>query len=124
MGAFDPGDDDDDTSEPVFFTAFIEAPELEPTTLRSTVSVPDKGTLLCGGQRVTADVEVEAGVPVLSKVPILNRLFTNTQKFKDERTMLILIKPTIIIQSELENELFPGLLDDPQAYTTGQRVRQ
>ena len=87
----------------------IEAPELELTTVRTTVSVPDKGTLLLGGQRLVAEVEIESGVPVLNKLPILNRLFTNRSTVKDERTLLILIKPTILIQNEKEEELFPGM---------------
>ncbi|MBI1337854.1 MAG: hypothetical protein GC164_12960 [Phycisphaera sp.] len=103
----------------ISFSAYIEAPELELTSLRATVSVPDKGTLLMGGQRITADVEVEAGVPVLSKIPIINRFFTNSTKVKDERSVLILVKPTIIIQSELEEENFPGLNDNPTAYNAG-----
>jgi type II secretory pathway component GspD/PulD (secretin)/tetratricopeptide (TPR) repeat protein len=102
---------------------FIEAPELELTSVRTTVSVPDRGTLLLGGQRLAADVEVEAGVPVLSKIPYLNRLFTNSSTIKDERTLLILIRPTIIIQSEEEELHFPGLNQDPQRYGIGSRVQ-
>lgn len=92
-----------------FGIGLIEAPELELTTVRTTVSVPDKGTLLLGGQRLVAEVEIESGVPVLNKLPILNRLFTNRSTVKDERTLLILIKPTILIQNEKEEELFPGM---------------
>ena len=97
-------------------TVSIEIPEVELTTLRTTVSVPDRGTLLLGGQRIVADVEIEAGVPVVSKIPVLNRLFTNRSTVKDERTLLILIKPTIIIQSEEEENLFPGLLQEPTLF--------
>lgn len=104
-------------------TGFIEAPELELTSIRATVSVPDRGTLLLGGQRLAADVEVESGVPVLSKVPVLNRLFTNTSTIKDERTLLILIRPTIIIQAEEEENLFPGLQQNPQQYGVGSRIQ-
>jgi len=103
-------------------TAFIEAPEISLTSVKTTVSVPDRGTLLIGGQRLVADTEVEAGVPILSKIPILNRLFTNTSTVKDERTLLILIKPTIIIQSEEEELNFPGLLQDPQQFGVGRRL--
>jgi len=109
----DDDDDDDDDGDvagaPDISSGQIEAPEIELTTVRTTVSVPDKGTLLLGGQRLFADVEIEAGVPVLSKIPVINRLFTNRSTVKDERTLLILIKPTILIQSEKENEMFPGL---------------
>ncbi|MCC7145650.1 MAG: hypothetical protein IT443_04320 [Phycisphaeraceae bacterium] len=97
----------------------LDQPELEVTQVKTTVSVPDRGTLLLGGQRLVADVQVQAGVPILSKIPVLNRLFTNTVDVKDERTLLILITPSIIIQNEMEEELYPGLLSNPQQYNTG-----
>ncbi len=113
------GDGDDEGGNGRIFRAPIELPELEVTQVRSTVSVPDKGTLLLGGQRLVGEVEIEAGVPVLSKIPVINRLFSNNSTVKDERTLLILIKPTIILQSEQEELLFPGLNDDPAKYNVG-----
>ncbi len=112
---------DDDGNIIATATADLELPELEVTQVKTTVHVPDRGTLLLGGQRLVADVEVRAGVPVLSKIPIINRFFTNETEIKDERTLLILIKPTIIIQEEMEEELYPGLLSDPEQYNLGQR---
>ncbi len=112
---------DTNLQELVPLNTFVEAPELEITTIKTSVSVPDRGTLLIGGQRLVRDTEIEAGVPILSKIPVLNRLFTNTSKVKDERTLLILIKPTIIIQSEEEELNFPGLLQNPQQFSVGQR---
>jgi general secretion pathway protein D len=81
--------------------------------------VPDRGTLLMGGQRLMADVEIESGVPVLSRIPYLNRFFTNRSHVKDERSLLILIKPTILIQGELEEDHFPGMMQDPGSFTIG-----
>lgn len=43
---------------------------------------------------------VEPGVPVLDDLPILNKLFRGTVHQRDERTLLILVKPSIIIQEE------------------------
>ncbi|MEM9753854.1 MAG: hypothetical protein AAF916_10800, partial [Planctomycetota bacterium] len=83
QGASDGGEDGDGQ----VFTAFIQLPELEVTQVRSTVSVPDKGTLLLGGQRLVGEVEIESGVPVLNKIPIVNRLFSNNSTVKDERTL-------------------------------------
>ncbi|MHC4765839.1 MAG: hypothetical protein ACYTF2_12085, partial [Planctomycetota bacterium] len=57
------------------------------------------------------EVEVESGVPVLSKIPFINRFFTNRLTSKSEKTLLILIRPEIIIQQEHEDLLFPGLSD-------------
>ncbi len=95
--------------------SFIQLPQVTVTRVRTTVSVPDQGTILMGGQRLTTEYEVETGVPVLSKIPILNRFFTNRIESKEEQTLLILIKPTVLIQNENEEVQFPGLLDSIRA---------
>jgi tetratricopeptide (TPR) repeat protein len=82
----------------------IQYPETEISRVQTRVSVPDRATLLLGGQRVTAEVEREAGVPVLSKVPFLGRLFSNRSKVKDNLILLILVKPTIILREEAEDK--------------------
>ena len=88
---------------------FIQEPQIELTRVRTTVSIPDGGTLLLGGTTVTGEIEREAGVPVLSKIPFLKRAFTNRSFAKDENVLLILVKPTIIIQREIEQQNFPLL---------------
>jgi len=87
--------------------ATIELPEVSVQDIQTTVSVPDGGTLLLGGQKVAGETEKEIGAPLISKIPILNRAFTNRGKVRDERTVLILIKPKIIIQKEEEELAFP-----------------
>jgi type II secretory pathway component GspD/PulD (secretin) len=89
----------------------IDIPTIDVTSINTGVTIPDKGTVLLGGQRVSTELEVETGVPVLSKLPIINRFFTNRAQIKSERTLLILVKPTIIIQNEEEENAYPGLLD-------------
>lgn len=91
--------------------SFIQLPKVTVTRVRSTVTVPDQGTILMGGQRLTTEYEIETGVPVLSKIPIINRFFTNRVTSKEESTLLILVKPTVIIQTEEEERNFPGLQD-------------
>lgn len=86
---------------------FIQLPNISTQMLECTVSVPDGGTLLLGGQKTSGEIEREMGVPILSKIPILNRATTNRAKVRDDQTLLILIKPTIIIQQEYENAAFP-----------------
>jgi general secretion pathway protein D len=90
-------------------SGFIQEPELQITEVRTTVSVPDGGTLLLGGQTLAGEIEKEAGVPILSKIPFVKRLFTNRSMAKDEQVLLILVKPTIIIQREQEQKQFPLL---------------
>lgn len=76
-------------------------------TINTTVSIPDGGTILLGGLKQAGEIEIEAGVPILSKIPILKRAFTNSTIIKDTRTLLILMKAKILIQREQEEEAFP-----------------
>jgi len=78
----------------------VTLPQTERSRVITRVSIPDGGTLLLGGQKVTEEVETEAGVPVLSKLPVVGRAFDNRSKIKDHKILLILVKPTIILQEE------------------------
>ncbi len=89
----------------------FSVPVLAVTQVNTGATVPDQGTILLGGQRMNTELEVETGVPVLSKIPIINRFFTNRAMSKEESTLLVLLRPTIIIQNEQEELQFPGLLD-------------
>ena len=86
-------------------TTNIELPEVSVEDFKTTVSVPDGGTLLLGGTRVYDEQEAETGVPVLSKVPILKRLFNNRATVRRAHSLLIMIRPQIIIQAEAEAKL-------------------
>jgi general secretion pathway protein D len=90
------------------FPAFLQFPTISRQTVRTMVSVPDGGTLLIGGQKLASEGEIEAGVPILSKIPILKRLYSSRSMIKDEQTLLILIKPKILIHSEQEELAFPS----------------
>jgi type II secretory pathway component GspD/PulD (secretin) len=87
----------------------VQLPDQESSTLMTRVSVPDGGTLLLGGQRISAEVDKESGIPILSKIPILGRLFSNRSKVKDHKILLIMVKPTIILQEEREAEAIAAL---------------
>ena len=95
------------TGEIVEYT--MSLPETEISRVRTRVSVPDGGTLLLGGQKITEEVEKEAGVPVLSKIPIIGRAFSSRSKIKDSKILLILVKPTIILQEEVDAEAIAAL---------------
>jgi general secretion pathway protein D len=94
-------------------TETIQLISQQVTSVETLVSVPDGGTLLMGGQTIAAEAEAEQGIPVLSKIPFLKRLFTNTAMARDEQVVLILVKPTILIQREQEDKAFPLLSNQP-----------
>jgi type II secretory pathway component GspD/PulD (secretin) len=85
-------------------TYSVSLPQTQRSRVKTRVSVPDGGTLLLGGLKRSATDEKEVGVPVLSKIPVLGRLFTNRSKVADQQILLILVKPTIILQEETDAE--------------------
>ncbi|HWL94436.1 MAG TPA: hypothetical protein VNT79_12970 [Phycisphaerae bacterium] len=90
-------------------SGFVELATRTTQSIRTTVSVPDGGTLLIGGLKLSGERDIDAGVPILSRIPILKRAFSNQSNVKDDSVLLILMKPTIIIQKEAEAEAFPSL---------------
>jgi len=97
----------DSNGDPSTGVGLIQLPQISMQRMQSTVSVPDGGTLLLGGMKASGHLEREKGVPLISKIPILNRLSTNRGRVRDDSTLLILIKPKIIIQREEEERWFP-----------------
>ena len=94
---------------PQIVSGTLQLPTIDLTIVRTSVSVPDGATLLLGGQTLAAETTREQGVPVLSKIPFLKRAFTNRATAQDEQILLILVKPTILIQHEQEIKQFPQL---------------
>lgn len=90
-------------------SATYELPTYETTVVRTRVRVPDRGTVLLGGQTLTAEKEIEAGVPMLSKLPIVGRLFRNRSEVKDKQVLLILVKPTILLKEETEQDAIAAM---------------
>jgi type II secretory pathway component GspD/PulD (secretin) len=93
----------------------VEVPEWETANVMTRVSVPDRGTLLLGGHKITAAVDKESGVPVLSKIPIINLLFSNRSSVRDQKVLLILVKPTIILQDEMDQEAIAAMEEGTEA---------
>jgi type II secretory pathway component GspD/PulD (secretin)/tetratricopeptide (TPR) repeat protein len=94
---------------PQIVSGTLQLPTIDLTIVQTSCSVPDGATLLLGGQTLAAETTREQGVPVLSKIPFLKRLFTNRATSQDEQILLILVKPTILIQHEQEIKQFPQL---------------
>jgi general secretion pathway protein D len=70
--------------------------------VNTTVTVPDGGTVLMGGLKIMSEGRNEYGAPILSKIPYIDRLFRNTSFGRDNRSLMLMVTPRIIIQSEEE----------------------
>ncbi len=82
----------------------LQIPELRVSRVRTTVSMPDSGTLLIGGLKFYEKDVRESGIPFLSQIPILSFLVTRKGNFVSRRNLLVLITAKIIPLEELEPE--------------------
>lgn len=82
----------------------VQLPQINVSQVSVTVSVPDKGTLMIGGLGSVTKDTLTTGIPILSKIPVLKRLFTRDQKNNTKSNLVILLKPTILIREEQEEK--------------------
>lgn len=80
--------------EPIATT--VQLPTFAFTTVTTTVSVPDGGTVLLGG----SEGRTERGVPTLNQIPYVSRLFNNVGVHRDPQSLMMMVTPRIIIQEE------------------------
>ncbi len=80
----------------------VQLPTFNFTTVSTTVSVPDGGTVLMGGIKRLSEGRNERGIPMLSKLPYVNRLFKNVGIGRDTQSLMMMVTPRIIIQEEEE----------------------
>jgi hypothetical protein len=97
----------------------VQLPTFNTTTVQTTVSVPDGGTGLLGGVSRLSEGSTERGVPMLSKIPGLNRLFKNRGLGRETGLSNMTVIPRIIIQEEeewLQTGVSSDTLSDATAY--------
>ena len=80
----------------------IQLPEVEIQRVRTSIPIPDGGTVLLGGQKISEKQDFKSGVPILNKIPLLNALFERKGNFISNRKLLILLRAQIVIPEELE----------------------
>lgn len=80
----------------------VQLPTFNFTTTGTTTTVPDGGTGVLGGIMRASEGSVTRGVPMLSKVPYLNRLFKNRGIGRDVSSWNQTVVPRIIILEEEE----------------------
>ena len=83
----------------------VQLPTFAFTSVTTTVSVPDGGTILLGGIKRLTEGRTEQGVPMLSKLPYINRLFRNVGIGRETQSLMMMVTPRIIIQEEEEEKL-------------------
>jgi general secretion pathway protein D len=98
-------ENDKDSEEVTRSGTTVQLPTFQLITVSTTVSVPDGGTVLLGGIKRLSEGRNEFGVPLLSKVPYVDRLFRNVGIGRTTDSLMMMVTPHIIIQEEEEDRL-------------------
>ncbi len=85
----------------------IQLPETQLQRVRTMVTVPDGGTILLGGMRISEKQQLESGIPVLSQIPVLSFFFSRKGTTISSQRLLILIRARVVIPGEDEPVLPP-----------------
>ncbi len=78
----------------------IQLPEVEIQRVRTSIPIPDGGTVLLGGLKESTKQDIRSGVPILNKIPLLSALFERKGNYISNRKLLILLNAQIEIPYE------------------------
>jgi type II secretory pathway component GspD/PulD (secretin) len=98
-----------------------EIPTIVTESISTTVTIPNGSTVVLGGLVTEKLREGTSGVPILSSIPLLGRLFRSDATEVNRRELLIFMQPSIIsgdstrdaAQRDMENryKVSPALKD-------------
>jgi len=74
----------------------VSVPEINTQELTTTVTVPDRSTILLGGLITQQDSKNVAGVPFLSSIPLMGNLFKSTSDKTDRQELVVMIQPSVV----------------------------
>ena len=78
-----------------FAPVIIQLPELRLQQARTTVRIPDQGSILIGGLKEIRTVDRQAETPILGKIPILSFLFSRKGRSDEVSHLMILVRAEI-----------------------------
>ena len=89
-------------ASPAAAQTVVQLPNFAFTTVNTTVTVPDQGHTLLGSVNRSREGSVTRGVPLLGKVPFVNRGFKNRGIGRDTSALQMRAHATIINLDELD----------------------
>ncbi|HTF57487.1 MAG TPA: tetratricopeptide repeat protein [Planctomycetota bacterium] len=86
--------------------AIIQLPFIVLQRAETTVTIPDRGTLMISGFKDIIMRDMKSGVPFFENIPVLNFFFTRKGKTNERRRLMILVTPEIIDLSDYETRQY------------------
>ena len=76
-------------------------PTISKREVKTTVTVPDRSTVVLSGLIREDEATLVSKVPLLGDIPLLGWLFRSTSKTKKRTNLLIFVTPTIVTDMEM-----------------------
>jgi len=76
--------------------AGLRVPILEARSTTTMIHVPAGESILLGGIQNSGDSTVTEDLPMLRDIPVLDKLFSASQKINDSRALLVIITPQVV----------------------------
>ncbi len=89
--------------------AAAEAPPIDTSTITTQVMVPDSDVVVLGGLLRKDRSVKKTGVPILSDIPLLGRLFTFNTVDHSKQNLLVFLKPIVLKNDDDDKTVSHGL---------------
>lgn len=83
----------------------LTVPRISTREILTTATVPNGNTIVLGGLIVGRTGEDKTGIPILSDIPYLGRLFSSTSDNKDRSELMVFIQPSIVKNDRSLNDV-------------------
>jgi len=82
----------------------LRVPDINTESLSTSVTVRDGSAVILGGIMTTTSSDASGGIPILSRIPGIGRIFGSNDVTSNESELIIMIQPRIMVsQAELDS---------------------
>jgi general secretion pathway protein D len=74
-----------------------DIPNIATRYIRTTVSAPNKSTVVLGGLIMDRKDRSRSGFPILGRLPVIGALFSDTTKTKERNELIVLMRPEVTL---------------------------
>ena len=74
----------------------LTVPRISTREILTTATVPNGETIVLGGLIVGRNSQEKSGIPILSEIPYLGRIFSSTSDDNDRSELMVFIQPSIV----------------------------
>ena len=74
-----------------------DIPNISTRYIKTTVSAPNRSTVILGGLIMDRNDRSRSGFPILDRLPVIGALFSTTNKSKERNELIVLMRPEVTL---------------------------